>query len=111
MDPLPGLTQEETEIYYAFENQLRASQGQFHQLLNVFAELDNAYNAQILAILTKLPDNTIVPNRSGLAGSASLDSDAEMVTLVSHVQSALTTFNTTGHRNLRNKAAGINAVV
>lgn len=105
------LTQEQRDVYQASERELRAAMGQFHQLINTFVEIDNAYNAQISAILVALDDNTIVPNSSGLAGSAALDSDAEMVTLMSHVQGVLATFNTTGHKNLRNKAAGINATL
>ena len=105
------LTQEQRDVYQAFERQLRASMGEFHQVLNKFVELDNTYNAQILAVLAELDDNTVVPNSSGLDGSASLDSDAEMVSLVAHLQSALTSYNTTGHKNLRNKAAGINATL
>lgn len=111
-----ALTQEQRDVYQAFERDLRAAHGTFHRLLNTFTELDTMYNAQILAILTDLDDNTVVPNSSGLAGSASLDSDADMVTLVSHMQQLLTGtgidvsgYNTTGHRNLRNKAAGLNA--
>ena len=103
------LTPEQREIYTAFEHNLRAVHGQFDKLLAEFVEVDNMFTAQIQAILVDLDDNTIVPNTSGLAGSASLDSDAEMVPLVQDCQTALTTYNTVAKKNLRNKAAGVNA--
>ena len=93
-------------MWWAFENDLRASMGAFARLINTFNRLDTTYNAQILAILVDLDNNTIVPNVSGLAGAASLDSDSETVTLVSHLQGVLTTYDTAGHQNLRDKAAG-----
>ena len=101
-----NLTQEQRDVYLTFENELRGAMGQFQRLLNKFERLDVTYNAQISAILVDLDNNTIVPKSSGLDGAASLDSDAEMVAMVAHWQSALTTFNTTGHKNLRDKAAG-----
>ncbi len=101
------LTQEQKNIYLVFENNLRAAMGGVQRIMNTMEALDTTYNAQILAILTDLDDNTIVPKNSGLAGAASLDSDSEMVTLVSHLQGMLTTYNTSGHKNLRDKAAGI----
>lgn len=101
-----NLTQEQRDVYTTFERDLRAAHGALARLINTFNRLNTTYNAQILGILTDLDDNTIVPNTSGLAGAASLDSDAEMVALVSHWQSLLTTFDTVGHQNLRDKAAG-----
>lgn len=101
-----SLTQEQRDVYQAFEKDLRAGMGQFARLINLFNRLNTTYSAQILAILADLDDNTVVPNSTSLAGSASLDSDAEMVSLVAHMQGVLTTYDTTGHRNLRDKAAG-----
>ena len=112
-----GLTQEQRDVYSTFERNLRAAMGVFHNLLLDFVELDNMYNAQITAILTDLDDNTIVPNSSGLSGSADLDSDSEMVELVTHMQELLTGtnidvagYNDSTKKQLRNKAAGINAI-
>ena len=102
-----NLTAEQQDVYSTFERELRASHGAFQRLLNTFATLDVTYNAQILDILVDLDDNAIVPNSSGLSGSAALDSDAEMVVLRGHAASALTTFNTDTHKNLRDKAAGV----
>lgn len=101
------LTDEQRDVYLTFENNLRAAQGVFQRLCNTFEALNTTYNAQISGILADLDDNTVVPTTSGLAGAASLDSDAEMVSLVSHIQGVLTNYNTTGHKNLRDKAAGI----
>ena len=100
------LTQEQRDVYSVFERDLRAMNGSFQRLLNTMDRLNTTYNAQITTILVALDDNTIVPNSSGLSGSSALDSDAEMVALVAHLQSTLTTFDTVGHRNLRSKAAG-----
>ena len=101
-----NLTQEQRDIWQAWERDLRIAHGAFQRLLNKFDRLNTTYNAQILAILADLDDNTIVPNGTDLAGAASLDSDAETVSLVSHMQGALTSYNTTGHKNMRDKAAG-----
>lgn len=101
------LTDEQRDVYLTFENNLRAAQGVFQRLCNTFETLNTTYNAQILGILADLDDNTVVPTTSGLAGASSLDSDAEMVSLVAHLQGVLTSYNTTGHKNLRDKAAGI----
>ena len=100
------LTQEQRDVYQAFERDLRSTQGAFQRLLNTFERLDPTYNAQITAILTALDDNTVVPNSSGLSGAAALNSDTEMAALVAHWQSAIATFNTVGHKQLRDKAAG-----
>lgn len=101
-----ALTSEQRDVYSVFERDLRSISGEFQRLLNKMAALDTRYVAQIQAILVDLDNNVIVPNSSGLAGSSSLDSDAEMVTLVSHCQGALTTYNTAGHQQMRAKACG-----
>jgi hypothetical protein len=101
------LTQEQRDVYQAFERDLRSVSGNIQRLMNTLETLNVRYNAQISAILVDLTDNTVVPNASsGLSGSQSLDSDSEMVTLVSHIQGLLTNYNTSGHKELRAKAAG-----
>lgn len=109
--PLPGLDQEQTDIYYAWENNLRALVGEQARLNDKMAALNTQYTAQIQGILVDLEDNTVAPNTSGLAGSSSLDSDAEAVTIMAHVQGILTNYNTSGHRQLWAKAAGINGLL
>lgn len=101
------LTQEQRDIYTTWERAVRAAAGQFQQLLNTFEALNVTYSSQIAGILADLDDNTVVPNTSGLAGSASLDADAETVLLKNDMVAALATFNVTGKKNLRDKAAGL----
>jgi len=100
------LTQEQRDIYSVFERDLRGISGEFQRLCTKMDALNVRYNAQMQGILTDLTDNTVVPNTSGLAGSSSLVSDAEMVGLVGHIQGVLTNYNTSGHQEMRAKAAG-----
>lgn len=104
------LTAEQQSTYLAYVTQMRAAQGQFHQLLNTFVELENMWNASVSPVSTALDNTEKAPNGSGLAGSVEL-TDSEVVSLTSHIQNALTSFNTVGHKQLRNKAAGINATL
>lgn len=101
-----NLTQEQRDVYLTFENDLRSLCGEWQRLNAKFASLDARYVSQLQAILVDLDNNTIVPKSNGLAGSSSLDSDAEMVTLVSHYQGMLTTYNTASHQQMRAKACG-----
>lgn len=100
------LTSEQRDVYSVFERDLRGAMGETQRLMNKLSAINTRYTAQIQAILVDLNDNTIVPNSSGLAGSSSLSSDSEMVTLVSHLQGMLTNYNTSGHQEMRAKAAG-----
>lgn len=100
------LTQEQRDIYSVFERDLRSISGELQRLCNKAAALNSRYTSQMLPILAALNDNTIVPNSSGLAGSQSLSSDADMATLVGHLQGILTSYNTSGHQEMRAKAAG-----
>lgn len=100
------LTAEQRDVYAAFERDLRAVSGELQRLCNKAAALNTRYTSQMQAILVALDNNTIVPNSSGLAGSSALDSDAEMATLVSHLQGVLTNYNTSGHQEMRAKACG-----
>jgi len=105
------LSQEQRDTWQAWERQMRAWHGVLHRLIEDGNAIKSVYDAQISAILVDLDDNTIVPNSSGLAGSSSLDSDAEAVSLQSHINTLLTTLDTVGHQQLRAKAAGINALI
>jgi hypothetical protein len=100
------LTQEQRDVYQAWERNLRAVAGEQARVNNHWDVINTVYNAQILAILADLDDNTVVPNSSGLGGAQALDSDAEAVTIMSHGQGILTNYNTTAHRQLWAKAAG-----
>lgn len=101
------LTNEQRDIYTEWERQLRAIAGEQARVNNHWAALNDMYNAQMYAILADLTDNTVVPNTSGLAGSQSLDSDAEAVTIMAHGQGILANYNTANHRQLWTKAAGV----
>jgi hypothetical protein len=101
-----NLSQEQRDVYTAWERDLRSLSGELQRWCNRAVALDARYVSQIQAILTSLDNNTIVPNSSGLAGASSLDSDAEAVTLQAHIQGILTAYNTSGHQQMRAKAAG-----
>lgn len=100
------LTDEQKNVLQTWINLVRSWAGEQARVNNHGAAIDTMYNAQIQAILVSLDNNAIVPNTSGLAGSQSLDVDAEAATIQSHIQGILTTYNTSGHRELWTKAAG-----
>lgn len=104
------LTPEQRDQYEAWEKDLRSFHADFHKLIARGNNIKTFYDAEISAVLVALDDNTLVPNSSGLQGASSLDSDAEAVALQSHINDLLTTFDTVGHKQLRAKAAGINAL-
>jgi hypothetical protein len=101
------LEPEQRDVYSTWERELRALAGEMYRLTDKLVAIDTMYSGQIAAILVALNDNTVVPNTSGLAGSQSLDSDAEAVTIQSHFQAYLAAFNSSGHRQLWTKAAGL----
>lgn len=101
-----NLTTEQKDVLQTFTNLVRSWAGEQARVNNHASAINTMYNAQIQAILVTLDDNSIIPNTSGLAGSQGLDSDAELVTIVSHLQGILTNYNTSGHRELWTKAAG-----
>lgn len=100
------LTTEQKDVLQTFTNLVRSWAGEQARVNNHAAAINTMYNAQIQAILVTLDDNEIIPNTSGLAGSQSLDMDAQVVTIVSHIQGILTNYNTSGHRELWTIAAG-----
>lgn len=101
-----SLTQEQKDILQTWVNLVRSWAGEQARVNNHGAAIDTMYNAQITAILAALDDNAIIPNTSGLAGSQSLDADAEVVAIQAHIQGISTNYNTSGHRQLWTKAAG-----
>lgn len=105
------LTAEQRDIYTEWERQLRAVAGEQARVNNHWEALNDMYNAQLQGILVDLTDNTLVPNTSGLAGSQSLVSDSEAVAIMAHGQGILTNYNTTGHRQLWTKAAGVGNMI
>jgi hypothetical protein len=100
------LTQEQRNVWYAWENDMRALSGELQRLCNKMAALNDRYVAQIQDLFALLDTDVLPPNTSSLTGSQALLSDAESLTLQSHQQTILNTFNTDGHKQLRAKAAG-----
>lgn len=105
------LTAEQKDVLQTFTNLVRSWAGEQARVNNHAQAINTMYNAQIQAILVSLDDNSIIPNTSGLAGSQGLDSDAELVTIVSHLQGILTNYNTSDHRGLWVKAAGASNLI
>lgn len=103
-----NLTPEQRDIYTTFERDLRSVSGLLQRFLNTSASLKSRYDSQILPILADLDDNTVVPNSSGLAGSSSLDSDADMAALYADLASMLGTYNAEPKQQKRAMAAGQN---
>ena len=87
---------------------MRGWQADLHRLIVAGNVLKTYYDTNISSVMTALTNGTVIPNSSGLAGSIAL-TDTEVVNLQSHINAALTELDTTGHRQLRSKAAGINA--
>ncbi len=101
-----SLTPEQRDVYQNWQNLQRAWCIAQAKANNLGEAINVAYTAQIQGILATLDDNTIAPNTSNLDGSQGLDSDAEAVTIQSHIQGILGSYNTSGHRELWAKAAG-----
>lgn len=107
-----SLTVEQKSILADFSNLVRAWTGEQARTNNHADAINSSYNAQVSAILGLVDSGEVIPNASGLAGAASL-TQAETVTLVSHLQNILTDmsshvagFNTDALRQTWAKAAG-----
>lgn len=101
-----GLTDEQKNTLQTFTNLVRSWCIQQKKSINQGAAINTMWNAQILAILAVLDDNSIIPNTSGLAGSMGLDSDSELATIRGQIDSILTSYNTEQVLELWAKAAG-----
>ncbi len=106
------LTAEESAILDNFIGLLRSWAGEQARVNNHAHAISTAYSAQVTTILGKVGGAEVIPNASGLDGSASLTGD-EVVTLVSHVLNILTDmsshvagFDTAPLRQTWSKAAG-----
>ncbi len=112
MTTYAGLTTEQKSILQNSLNLIRAWAGEQARTNNHGEVINDDYNAQTLTIITELDALEVIPNTSGLAGSASVTKE-EMITLVSHVQNIQTDmsshtggFNTSALRQAWIKAAG-----
>lgn len=101
-----SLTTEQKDILQHFVNALvRPAMGEVARMENHLSALNDDYNVQSSAIMALLDsDAVIIPNESGLSGTASL-TKGEVITLVSYAQGILG-YNTSGHRQNYVKAAG-----
>ena len=107
-----SLTTEQKNILQDHTNLLRAWAGEQARTNNHGGAIDSAYNAHVVTILSSLDTGEVIPQTSGLAGSASLTKE-EVTTLTSHVQNMLTDmsthtsgFNTATLRQVWAKATG-----
>lgn len=100
------LTTEQKDTLQAWLQLVRSWAGEQARANNHGAAIDTMYNGQISGILALFNTNETVENRSGLSGSQGLNVGSEAVTIQSHIQGILTTYNTSGHRQLWAKAAG-----
>lgn len=107
-----SLSQEEKDLLAAYTNLIRSWSGEQARSNNHADAINDDWNAQIVTIVGSLDAGEVIPNASGLSGSASL-TEAEVTTLTSHVQNILldmsthtSGFNTSTLRQAWTKAAG-----
>ncbi len=112
-----SLTVEQQNILQNHTNLLRAWAGEQARANNHGSAINSSYNAQVSTILSSLDAGEVIPQTSGLAGSASLTKE-EVTTLTSHVQNMLTDmsthtsgFNTATLRQAWAKATGASNLI
>jgi hypothetical protein len=99
------LTDEQRAVLSDYVRNLRAWTGEQARTNNHSDALNTAYVAGVSTILGLLGASEQVHDGSGLGGAMTL-TQAEVITLTSHIQGVLTNYNTSGHRQLWAKAAG-----
>lgn len=99
------LTQEQRDTLDDWLGLVRSVLGRFARLNNEFSAVDSQYNASVTTILSELASGDVIPDKTNLAGAEEL-TQAEVITLVSHIQGVLTDYNTAAHRQLWSKAVG-----
>lgn len=101
-----SLTQEQKDKLAFFTTQLRGEYGQLARFLDGVDDLSVHYTAQgIAAIITSLDAGAVIPNASGLAGSASLTKE-QLQTAVTDMGALLTTYFTAAKRQGYDLMAG-----
>ena len=98
-------TQQQVELQDWLTLLLRPWCGEQARANNHGDGIDTAYNSHVSAILGELSDLDDIPNTGGLSG-ATVVTKAEVVSIVSHVQSILANYNTSAHRQLWSQAGG-----
>jgi hypothetical protein len=104
------LTDEQRAVLTDYVRNLRAWAGEQARTNNHSDALNTAYIAGITTTLGLLDSTEEIHDGSGLGGAVTL-TQAEVVTLTSHVQGILTNYNTSGHRQLWAKAAGASNLI
>ena len=112
-----SLTTEEQAKLDILLNNIRAWHGEFSTLLKSADQLKTYYQANnISAILTQIsPDTEIIPNKGGLASASDLTKSevdqliAQLVDILGDASSWTTGFFTDSQKQMRIKAAGLNA--
>lgn len=100
-----SLTTEQKALVQSFLNNVRAWAGEQARVNNHGDALNTTYTAQVSAVLALLDDAAIIPNTSGLAGSSDTNEN-DLISTVAHIQGILTSYNTSGHRQLWVKLCG-----
>jgi hypothetical protein len=106
---IPGLSQEQTNVYYTNEIAARAAMAQLMNLCTTtLASLNTAYTAQMQAIFPSITGGTnqSFPNESNLAGAQSLNIGADVVAMFNLFSSVNTLVVTPTNTNLATRACG-----
>jgi hypothetical protein len=105
---ISGLTQEQTNTYYAYEALLRGWSIAQQKANNLAVAITTMYTGEIQAIYTAIVPNTnvTVPIQVGLAGASSLNIGAQTVALQTAVSAILATYNDGQHQALFSLAGG-----
>lgn len=105
---IAGLTQEQTNNYYAYENMLRSYAINLQQLQNLGLQISAMQVAEIASIYVAITGGTniTVPQQNNLSGAASLNIGSQTVALQTLVTGLLTTYNTTANQTLLSLAGG-----
>ena len=100
------LTAEEQGILlHSVDVLMRPVAGELARVLNHFQAFDSDYDGQTEDIVTQLDAGALVPNESGLAGTATLDKE-DVIQMANQIQAILTAYNTSTHREFYVKLSG-----
>ena len=84
---------------------VRPIQGEFAKVLNHMGAAKTAHSSHVGDILAMLVDADEVPNESGLAGAIDV-TKAELTSILTLLNAALTAYDTTANRELWTKFCG-----
>lgn len=101
-----AMTAEDEAAIDAVVTPLCANLGEFARMLSHAQAIVDAYNSSGSAALTTLAAGNTAPNKSGLAGGLPELQQADIISCISHLESALASFNDANHRQLWVKFCG-----